>query len=69
MAITLTMALAPAFVTSLFAFSIKNKEILHGNLIWVVLLAISVAGAIHSLTLKEATHDWREDTKTAEQQE
>ncbi|THH11142.1 hypothetical protein EW145_g842 [Phellinidium pouzarii] len=69
MAITLTMALAPAFVTSLFAFSIKNKGILHGNLIWVVLLAFSAAGGIHSLTLKEATHNWREDTENVEQHE
>ncbi|KAI5122775.1 hypothetical protein M0805_000119 [Coniferiporia weirii] len=69
MAATLPMALAPAFVTSLFAFSLKHEEILRGNLTWAVLLAIGVVGTVHSLTIKEATHDWREDSKDREQRE
>lgn len=40
MAIVLPQAIAPAFVTSTYAFSITS-DILGGNLIWVALIAIS----------------------------
>ena len=63
MAFTLPLAIAPAFITSAFAFSIEHEEILHGNLVYVIQLVIGLGGALHSLTLKEATHDWREDVK------
>ncbi|EJC98141.1 MFS general substrate transporter [Fomitiporia mediterranea MF3/22] len=63
MAFTLPLAIAPAFITSVFAFSIEHEEILHGNLVYVIQLVIGLGGALHSLTLKEATHDWREDVK------
>ncbi|EJC98142.1 MFS general substrate transporter [Fomitiporia mediterranea MF3/22] len=66
MATTLPLAFAPAFVTTMFAFSIKHEAILHGNLIYVILLPIGLVGAVHSLTLKEVTHDWREDIKDHE---
>ncbi|KAI5122776.1 hypothetical protein M0805_000120 [Coniferiporia weirii] len=60
MAIVLPQAFAPAFVTSLFAYSISSG-ILGGNLIWIVLSGISCIASVHCLTLKEPTHDWRKD--------
>ena len=39
-------------MTSLFAFSIE-RHILGGNLIYVVILAIGVLGALHGLVLKD----------------
>ncbi|KAH8114502.1 MFS general substrate transporter [Phellopilus nigrolimitatus] len=63
MAIVLPQTIAPAFVTSVFAFSVSSN-ILGGNLIWIVLLCISCIASVHSLTLKEPTHDWREDYKS-----
>lgn len=77
MAIALPQAIAPAFVTSTFAYSIKNK-VAGGNFVWFLLLGISACcpsgtyghisnpfaasfAAVHSLTLKEPTHDWREE--------
>ena len=56
------MAVAPAFITSLFAFSISS-DIAGGNLVWISMFAIASFAAIHSLTLKEPVHDWREDYK------
>ncbi|KAH8111331.1 MFS general substrate transporter [Phellopilus nigrolimitatus] len=49
---TFTMAIAPAFVTSLFAFSVNN-HVIGGNLVYVVMLAMSCVGALHCLTLRE----------------
>ncbi|TDL22143.1 MFS general substrate transporter [Rickenella mellea] len=62
MTIVLPQAIAPAFVTSLFAYSIKSG-IAHGHLIWIFTLAFSTTAAIHSMTLKEPSHDWRQDLK------
>ena len=42
MAITLPQAIAPAFVTSLFAFSIQSG-IAGGNLTWIILFAFSTS--------------------------
>jgi len=61
MAISLPQALAPAFTTSLFAFSI-NCTFAHGNLVWIIFLFITCSAAIHSLLLKEPTHDWRDES-------
>ncbi|GJJ15263.1 hypothetical protein Clacol_009539 [Clathrus columnatus] len=58
----LPQALAPATATVLFAYSIKS-QIVGGQLIWVVLFTITCVGALHSLTLKEATHNWRNQTR------
>ena len=52
MVLNFTMALAPVSVTSLFAFSIES-QILGGNLVYVVMLVLSVVGAVHSLALRE----------------
>lgn len=52
MVLNLTMALAPVSVTSLFAFSIES-QILGGNLVYVVMLVLSMVGAVHSLALRE----------------
>lgn len=54
----LMMAIAPALVTSLFAFSIQSP-ILAGNIVYAVLLVITIAGAVHSFSLSEKTdyHD------------
>lgn len=60
MAIVLSEAVAPAVATTIFAFS-KSSNVLNGNLIWVVLFAISCGTALHCWTLKESTHDWRKD--------
>ncbi len=59
---SLCLAIAPAFITSLFAFSIKS-QVANGSLVWFVMLAIASVGTLHSLTLKEPSHDWREDYK------
>jgi len=59
MSVVLPQAITPAFTTSTFAFSVDNR-IWGGNFVWVVFLAITSAGAIHALTLKEPEHDWRE---------
>lgn len=63
MALTLPLAIAPGCITSAFAFSIKHEAILNGNLVYVFMLVIGLIGAINCLTLKDATHDWREDAK------
>ena len=60
MVIVLSEAVAPTAATMIFAFS-KSSNVLNGNLIWVVLFAISCGTALHCWTLKEATHDWRKD--------
>ena len=62
MALSLAMAFAPAFITTLFAFSVENK-MLGGNLPWIVLIIIGSISFLHTLTLKESAHDWREDVK------
>lgn len=51
----LMMAIAPAFVTNLFAFSIESR-ILGGDLVYVVMLGLGVVGALHSLTLRKPDH-------------
>ncbi|KAG8693332.1 hypothetical protein FRC09_010578 [Ceratobasidium sp. 395] len=59
MSMILPQALAPAVGNALFAASIYQK-ILGGNLIWLVLLVLTGFAVLHSLTLREPTHDWRE---------
>lgn len=61
MAVMLPLAIGPAFITSIFAFSIKHEAILKGNLVYAIQLVISITGAFITLLLKESTHDWRED--------
>ena len=61
MALVLPTAIGPAFITSLFAFSIEHKSILNGNLVHAVQVAIALAGVIMTLFLREPTHDWREE--------
>jgi len=64
MATNFPLALAPAFTTSLFAYSIKSDVLgLGGHLIWIVMFSIGLCGFLHSLTLREPTHDWRADVK------
>ncbi|KIJ40955.1 hypothetical protein M422DRAFT_230020 [Sphaerobolus stellatus SS14] len=57
--IALPQAISPAFVTSLFAFSIKSG-IAGGHLIWIVLFFITIYGGIQSMTLQEAETSWRD---------
>ncbi|KAF8330847.1 major facilitator superfamily domain-containing protein [Cantharellus anzutake] len=54
----LPQACGPALATSLFALSVGD-QVMGGQLIWVVLLTLSCAGAVHSFYLKDATTDWR----------
>ena len=61
MATTLPLAFAPAFITSLFAFSLKHEQYLNGNLVYVVMLVVGVLGALNCLTIKEPTSDWRDE--------
>jgi MFS family permease len=65
MAISLPQALSPAFVTSLFAYSIESG-IAGGNLIWIVLTMTCAVAAVHSLLLKEPSHDWRQEIEEVE---
>ncbi|EJD05642.1 MFS general substrate transporter [Fomitiporia mediterranea MF3/22] len=51
---TFTMAIAPATITTLFAYSIKNR-IIGGNLTYIAMLVLACAGSFHSLTLREPT--------------
>ena len=48
----LMMAISPALVTSLFAFSIQS-QIFGGNLVYLVLLLIGVIGVVQAFSLKE----------------
>jgi len=59
LAVVLPQAIAPAFVTSLFAFSIESG-IAGGNLIWIILFVSTLAGAIHSMALRQTTSSWRQ---------
>jgi len=59
MAVVLPQAVAPALATILFAVSI-HSPIFGGNLIWVLLFIFSSLVALHGLTLREPTSDWRE---------
>lgn len=59
MVTSLCMAIAPAFITSMFAFSIKS-QILQGNLVWVVMFVVAATGFVHSLTLSEPEKSWQE---------
>ena len=45
-------ALAPALITSLFAYSLEHR-ILGGNLTYVALLVIGILGVIQAFTLEE----------------
>ncbi|KAF8590896.1 MFS general substrate transporter [Ramaria rubella] len=65
MATILPQAIAPALVTTLFAFSIESG-IAGGNLIWIVLFVFTCAGAVHAMTLQEPTSDWRDERETSE---
>jgi len=58
MSTMLPQAIAPAFGTSLFAFSIKSG-IANGYLVYIVCFIFTSVGAVHSLTLREPTTDWR----------
>lgn len=76
MTLILPQAISPALGNSLFAASIYGN-VLGGNLIWVIMLALSkslappprnradipsaAAGWVHSLTLQGPTGDWREN--------
>lgn len=59
---SLCLGIAPAFITSLFAFSIKS-QIASGNLVWIIMFGFASVGTLQALTLKEPSHDWREDYK------
>ncbi|KAG9122869.1 hypothetical protein FRC07_000573 [Ceratobasidium sp. 392] len=58
MSMILPQGLSPALGNALFAASIY-QNILGGNLVWVVLLVLTGFAGLHSLTLREPTHDWR----------
>ena len=47
-------ALSPAFVTSLFAFSIQS-HILGGNLVYIAMLLISAIGVIQSFKVIDSS--------------
>ncbi|KAJ1311351.1 hypothetical protein OPQ81_009844 [Rhizoctonia solani] len=59
MTLVLPQAVSPALGNTLFAASV-HQNILGGHLIWVVMLAMTVVGWFHSLSLTKFTHDWRE---------
>ncbi|KLO06628.1 MFS general substrate transporter [Schizopora paradoxa] len=63
MTISFIQAISPAFITSLFAFSLKTEHF-GSNLTWVIMLVLTCIAAIHSLGLEESTHDWRKDRVT-----
>lgn len=52
---SLMFAVAPAFATNLFAFTIEN-HILGGNLMYVMMLCLAVVAMAHSFTLREPDH-------------
>ncbi|KAF8513927.1 MFS general substrate transporter [Hysterangium stoloniferum] len=58
-----SQAIAPAFVTSFLAFSIKSG-VAGGQLVWIILFILTCCGAVHSMTLHETTSDWRKDNYT-----
>jgi len=58
LSIVLPQAIAPAFATSLFAYSIKN-DIAGGNLVWIIFFVLTCTASVHSLFLREPTYDWR----------
>jgi len=60
MTISLVQAVAPAFITSIFAFSLKTEH-LGSNLTWIIMLVLTCCAAIHGLVLEESTHDWRKN--------
>lgn len=62
MSLSLAMAFAPAFITTLFAFTVEYN-LLRGNLTWVVLFIIGILSFVHTLILKDVSHDWRQDLK------
>ncbi|CAE6407941.1 unnamed protein product [Rhizoctonia solani] len=60
MTLVLPQVVSPALGNSLFAASV-HQNILGGHLIWIVMLAMTIAGWFHSLSLTNPTHDWREN--------
>lgn len=53
----MSMSLAPAFATTLFAFSIKTSLPIFGrNVVYAGLIALSCTAAVHSLSLSEKDH-------------
>jgi len=63
MAIVLPQAIAPVFVTSLFAFSV-NSGVAGGQLVWIILFIFTCGAAVHSMMLHEPTSDWRKAGET-----
>ncbi|KAG8820648.1 hypothetical protein FRC19_008708 [Serendipita sp. 401] len=59
--VIIPQAIGPALGTSTFAFAIQHREILRGNFFWVSMLVLSVIAVLHSLTLRESSHDRREE--------
>lgn len=57
--VVLPQAIAPAFATSVFAASVDRHVSGRPYLHWIVFFVLTLAGAFHSFTLKEAQHDWR----------
>lgn len=50
----MSLTLAPAFSTTLFAFSIKTSVPIFGrNVVYAGLIALSCTAAVHSLSLSE----------------
>ncbi|CAE6477419.1 unnamed protein product [Rhizoctonia solani] len=68
MTLVLPQAVSPALGNSLFAASV-HQNILGGYLIWIVMLAMTVAGWFHSLALTNPTHDWRDDVNKEDDDE
>ncbi|CEL57803.1 Protein ZINC INDUCED FACILITATOR-LIKE 1 OS=Arabidopsis thaliana GN=ZIFL1 PE=2 SV=1 [Rhizoctonia solani AG-1 IB] len=60
MSLVFPQAVSPALGNSLFAASV-HQDILGGNLVWVVMLAMTTFGWFHSLSLTTSTHDWRKN--------
>ncbi|QRV76687.1 major facilitator superfamily transporter [Ceratobasidium sp. AG-Ba] len=58
MSTILPQAVSPELGNTLFAASV-HEHVLGGNLVWLVLLAFTGAGGLHSLTLQTPSHDWR----------
>jgi len=45
---------SPAFVSTLFALS-KKYQLMQGNMVWVVMFAIAVAGFVSTLYIRDGT--------------
>ncbi|KAF8324456.1 major facilitator superfamily domain-containing protein [Cantharellus anzutake] len=50
-------AIGPAFISSLYAFSTDHMEILHGHLVWFVMVSLTIYGAYVSSRVRDIDTD------------